>query len=561
MKIKVNNQSIDLAPSHIVGSGGEGDVYVKDGDAYKIYHPTKTPISLSKIKELAVLTDGRVLGPRHPIFDTKGKHIGFQMPVILNPEHFCQVMNFGFCRDHSFGDSAAIELNAKLSDLIRYIHSHGILIVDANEFNFLLSRNLKDIFAIDVDSYQTPTFHATAIMDSIRDRTVKNHQYSEGSDWFSVAILMFQVYTKFHPYKAVNPDYNRKDWLKMMDENISIFSNKSKAPPASKDLNVIPPGHLSWFKKVFLGNERCSPPDPNKQYVAPVGVVAKARVILSTSTFQITHVADFPENIVSVGSVGFSRYTLTEKALYANGKKLADYHDTSARRFLVNGALDLVVGEWNGAANVAKFFYGEGEEKVINSDGGIFSLNGRFYSVNGNDFSEWRFNKMGQKYVPLSSVLVKLFNKSQVFDGGVFSYFGTNTYAILPYTSGKATKLHLTELDQHRITSAKYRKGFLITMSEFGGKYFRNVFKFNENHTEYNVRQIAARNLEQVNFIVLDNGVCVSIVEDEYVEGFKDNACIKRIDNPPFDSSMKMFSDGNEWFFVDGKSIFKGKTN
>ena len=66
--------------------------------------------------------------------------------------------------------------------------------------NFLIDRDMQHVLFIDVDSYQTAGFPATAIMDSIRDR--HSSTYSAGTDWFSFAILAFQMFVGVHPYRG-----------------------------------------------------------------------------------------------------------------------------------------------------------------------------------------------------------------------------------------------------------------------------------------------------------------------------------------------------------------------
>ena len=56
------------------------------------------------------------------------------------------------------------------------------------------TKGQREVF---VDSYQTAHYPATAIMPSVRDWKVPLHDFSELSDWFSFAIVSFQVFLGF----------------------------------------------------------------------------------------------------------------------------------------------------------------------------------------------------------------------------------------------------------------------------------------------------------------------------------------------------------------------------
>jgi DNA-binding helix-hairpin-helix protein with protein kinase domain len=112
----------------------------------------------------------------------------------------CQVFPGSFRTRHGFSTDAALRLVRRLQEGVRTVHSHGILIVDLNEMNFLVSDSFGEIYFIDVDSYQTPSFPATALMESVRDRHAK--RFSTSTDWFSFAIVSFQMFVGIHPFKG-----------------------------------------------------------------------------------------------------------------------------------------------------------------------------------------------------------------------------------------------------------------------------------------------------------------------------------------------------------------------
>ena len=111
---------------------------------------------------------------------------------------------------------------------------------------------------IDVDSYQTPGFKATALMDSVRDRHCHNNQFTPDTDWFSFGIVSFQMFIGIHPYKGKHPDLADMD-ARMM-QNISALNKAVSVPKVCYAFDVIPQAYLCWYKAVFEQGKRCAPP-------------------------------------------------------------------------------------------------------------------------------------------------------------------------------------------------------------------------------------------------------------------------------------------------------------
>ena len=256
MNIIVSGKNIRLGKSCFVAQGGEGSVYAKDGVAYKIYSDPKKMISESKINELSKLTLKNIIKPLD-IITSNRKPVGYTMKFLRNTFPLCQVFTKSFRTRHNIQQDTILNLVYKLRDLVEHVHSKKILIVDLNEMNFLVGNKFKTPYAIDVDSYQTQSFSATAIMESIRDRHC-NGKFTQGSDWFSFAILSFQLFVGIHPYKGKHPTVKTMD--ERMKLNISVLNKNVRIPKACQDLSVIPDKFMKWFKMVLEDGERIPPP-------------------------------------------------------------------------------------------------------------------------------------------------------------------------------------------------------------------------------------------------------------------------------------------------------------
>ena len=111
-----------------------------------------------------------ILRPQRVLLDARNRPVGYTMRRVRNAHVLCQLFNRAFRERLGIAPEAMLALVRQLQEGVRYVHERGILIVDLNEMNFLLDDRQRQILFIDVDSYQTPGFPATALMESVRDR-------------------------------------------------------------------------------------------------------------------------------------------------------------------------------------------------------------------------------------------------------------------------------------------------------------------------------------------------------------------------------------------------------
>ena len=93
------------------------------------------------------------------------------------------------------------------------------------------------LFIIDVDSYQTPGFPATAADGQRPGPPCRG--FSEETDWFSFAIVSFQMFAGIHPYRGNYPALPRPE---TPDEaNVSVLNPRCHVPKVCYPFSVIPP--------------------------------------------------------------------------------------------------------------------------------------------------------------------------------------------------------------------------------------------------------------------------------------------------------------------------------
>lgn len=556
----VNGKTISLTQSDWLASGGQGSVFKKSGTAYKLYTNPSDMIPVGKIQELSALDNlDNVLGPKDTIY--KGNSVvGFTMKFVKDTEFLCRLFTRGFRDKNGVSQTTINGLVKRIQETAHGIHKAGILIVDANPFNFLVSGKFDEVFFIDVDSYKTKSYPANALMESVRDRKVKNNQFTELSDWFSVGCVMFELYIGCHPYKGRHPDFAPKDWSIMMDRGISVFNKKCKLPPSCYDLSVIPSGHLRWFEAVFERGDRLPPPAPDQ--MAPTGPI-KAQIIQSNDKFNISLLYKLNGRIIYANFVDGICYAMTNDSVFANGREVANITPAGKANDIVRALIptqgDLpIVAELNRTTEKLRCYTLKGKDIIEVESNGFFISNSCLYTVIGDSLVEISFVNTGAKTNAMQSIIGNVFHSHRVCAGMIVqNILGTCRLAI-PYESGRCAIIRAKELDGVRIVDAVYDSGIAIFLCERGGNYERVTLVFAksawQNSTApYSIRVEKNVNLHDIQLVIKDNGVCVSMSEDNF-EVFLDNSKVKLIPSP-LNGNERLFGFKNDIFVANGDSI------
>jgi serine/threonine protein kinase len=137
------------------------------------------------------------------LLNDHNKPIGYTMKYLTDTYQLVRLFTKKFRDVNNIKPNQILKLVQHMQNVIhKNIHPNRILLVDINENNFLVDKQFKTVHFIDVDSYQTPFFPATALMESVRDRHTKG--FNENSDWFSFAVLSFQMFIGIHPFRGTH---------------------------------------------------------------------------------------------------------------------------------------------------------------------------------------------------------------------------------------------------------------------------------------------------------------------------------------------------------------------
>ena len=548
---------VRLGASDFVARGGEGSIYVKGSTAYKIYNDPASAIPPAKIQELSALALPNIVRPLSLLLDAKNRPAGYSMRAVGRSYALCQLFPKAFRRRNNLGPDSALRLVRRLREGVSHVHDRGILIVDLNEMNFLVSGDFSEIFFIDVDSYQTPSHAATVLMESVRDRHAR--AFTTGSDWFSFAVVSFQTFVGIHPYKGTYPPLqNLPDQATKLDArmraNVSVLRPGVSVPASCLPFSVIPPAYLDWYRAVFEEGKRVPPPDGAHVTLATAGPGAPPAV--GSRHFELTELTEFDAEIIHHdGPV-----TVTRQSIYFDGerfaKPLADVTVAATPRLRrpVAAYMDGAAPRFRDLAGSRDLALGIGCEEIMQCGGQFYVRQSE--SVFAVEFVELRDRiLLGVK--PVANVMIK---STRMFEGLAIQNLLGAYYASIPSPRGACRQVRLPELDGYRIIDARLYRNVLVAVGARGGRYDKLVFRFDDDFGAYDSRALPGVPSTDINFTVLDGGVVLHAADEgtlEVFSRFKNSADVKTFQDPSIGGDDRLFHSGRQALIARGRKLYK----
>lgn len=266
----LDKQQVNLTDNHYITSGGEGDIYKKDNWIIKLYQNPAVIESNKLLKLKSLFNQDEIIVPKGLVFDNSQNVIGYYMPFVC-AESMVKSFSNEWRQQNSFDMKKSVALISNMQKVQSHIHSKNVIMVDANEMNYLF-KNEQPIY-LDSDSWQFDNYQAKVIMPSIRDWHSK--EFNELTDWFSWGIVSFQVLTGIHPYKGF---HKVKSLEERMKQNISVFNADVKLNSAVRDFGDIPTNIKDWYYATFEKGSREIPP--------PIVANTATRVAKKTTTYS-----------------------------------------------------------------------------------------------------------------------------------------------------------------------------------------------------------------------------------------------------------------------------------
>ncbi|MDP3653133.1 MAG: hypothetical protein Q8R67_15760 [Rhodoferax sp.] len=277
---------VALTQTDYLATGGEGVVYAKGSYVYKLYLDPAGARARGiedKLKLLQAIRHPHIVAPTDVLLNPQHEVVGFYMPQASGVP-LVKTFTNAWRDPNNFGIRESLALVENMRLAVVEAHQAGAVLVDANEMNYLADGTAPRL--LDVDSWQIGAFKASAIMPSIRD--VHSADFTPLTDWFSWAVVSFQVLAGIHPYKGVHPDFKRGDLQARMLANASVFDPRVSVNAGVRDYATCLPGALlDWYRDVFQHGLRSAPPGVHAARVVALSPTSKRA--MRTATSQTTH--------------------------------------------------------------------------------------------------------------------------------------------------------------------------------------------------------------------------------------------------------------------------------
>lgn len=545
--LRGKNKKIRFNQNNFVAKGGEGSIYRIGNTVYKIYEDPSLVIPEAKIQELSTIQESNVIKPLDIVLDSKNKMVGFTMKYV-DGESLCKLFTNDFRNRNNISEDQILELVENIKETTAKIHNEDCLIVDGNELNYLVDdKDFVTPYFIDVNSWQTKSFPATAIMPSIRDWRAK--KFTTHSDWFSFAIVTFQLFIGIHPFKGKIKGYKKNDFRQRVIDCVSVFNKKVGVPASARDIDLIPTHYKDWYYNLFEKGDRSAP--PTKAGIR--GPVASRRiVVVSSNTFEIKELNEFDSDIVYHSYENGIEVVKTRKKIYINNKEYYVSKDVEVL-FTPQQQRSVFVKIENGEVkfhlpqdNINLHQTISCEEKMI--------VGNRLFLKSGGNIFETQFQDYGPNvFLSTLKTWQIMPYSSELFSGVIYQNILGKAFLTI-IGDGSFYSIPIPELDEYKIIGAKREHDICVVIAHKENSYHRFVFSFDKSQYSYRVTNDI--DFYQPNFTVLDNGIAIMITEDSHLEIFKKGGNVKEIVDSTIDSSMKLTKSGIGARFFKGNKLF-----
>ena len=505
--------SVTLAQNDFKASGGEGDIYLKNGKAYKIYQDVSKVIPEAKIHELSTLSLPTIIKPENILLNDKNNPVGYSMRVVPDSYTLCQLFPKAFKNRNNLTSDKLCKILLDLRAGIQHVHDRNIIVVDVNELNFLVSKDFFNTFFIDVDSYKTKSFNPTAIMDSVRDRHTK--EFTALTDWFSFGVIAFNLLTGIHPFRgSYQPYSNIKDLQANLDarmlNNISVLNKDVKVPPVVEKFSSIPKAWYDWFLAIFEQGKRVAPPRDLIEQVliaAPVIKISSKLIVEAYIQLKDTVTCVDGDFVYTAGEVFYKNKSLkipTNSVVFLSKQLNKPYAVFLQGRdvLIADVALDTL------------------EKQNFQADE-IMCYDNTVYLRAGDKLLYLDILEIGPKLLVSPKLVCGIMpHATKVFKGCVIqNILGRHVVSILD-KPGVNRQFEIKELAGTSVIDAKFENGVLIVSAIEKAVQKHFILKVAQQSTAYSLRVVESGDV--VNFITLDNGICI-YANDGKLELFSNN--------------------------------------
>jgi hypothetical protein len=541
-------KKITLTRADFKAQGGEGSVYVKGKTAFKVYADPAKMISPGKIAELTALTQPEIIRPQQILTDAAQTPIGYTMDCVPKGIPLCQTFAKAFRDRERLTPDRMLRLVRALQAGVAHVHAQGLLIVDLNETNFLADDRFEHVYFIDVDSYQTPSYPATALMDTVRDRHAST--FSPETDWFAFAIVSFQMFIGIHPYKGKHPTLKTLD--ERMQANVSACRPEIALPAACLPFDVIPDIYRQWYRAVLDQGVRCPPPDRLDAAVLILPPIIKRHA--GSQCYDVEELQEFDAEVLRFAH----GLVVTSDGVIVGGRPLL----TSQVQIGIVPQTGHAVAAWIDRGCLRFYDLHQGGPLIADiAADEVMATEGRLYAKNGPSLLEIEFSALPARTLVHAKLMANVLEQAtQVFEGVALQNMLGAWYATLLPARGQAYQVRLPEIDGCHVIDAKFQNRVLILAVAQGGQYDTLILRFDKHFQTYDVRRRADVPTPEINFVVLDSGVCLHLNANDELEVFSHrlgDQTLKILSDAALGGDCRLFKNGTQALFARGRTLYK----
>ncbi|TAI67630.1 hypothetical protein [Bradyrhizobium sp. Leo170] len=516
---------VTLRESDYITTGGEGSIYKTGQTVVKLYtDPNKMARDgmPEKVKMLARLQHPGIVAPHGLVLDDSRKPIGFYMPFVVG-EPMSRVFVSDYRSRTGFGEWDAVAVTQCMFDIVAYAHTQQVLLVDANELNWLVhftKGNAASASVIDVDSWAIGRWPATVIMPSIRDWSAK--AFSPETDWFAWGIVAFQVFTGIHPFKGRIEGYKPGDLVRRMKDNASVFDQRAKLPLSVRDFSCIPGPLLDWFQATFQLGKRGTPPAPTV-----MGKPAKAAQVMRAVTTAAGGALVFEKLFARTGDP-VTRIWANGAVRLASGE-LCDLETGMSIAYQMPADAEVIKvpeGWVISLPTSTEIVFAHIPYEVVGGVGGrrlaeqpllplrrIFRAGKTLFGVTDRQLIELELNDVGRPRMIMDRRWNMLVGATTWLDDVAVTNALGNAFVVLPHAGG-ISQIRVAELDGKTVVAGKACGRFAaFTVVDKQGVYGKVELTFDKTFTRYQA-WVGPADGPELNMAILPRGVVATITDD-----------------------------------------------
>lgn len=499
-------ERLRLSERDFLAEGGEARLYAQGDWVYKLYLDPTRMIPAAKWQELAVLDRPNIIRPQDCLLDATGQPVGFRMRRVRQAVALACLFTNTFRQHHGLTAGSTLTLVQAMQAAVQFIHRHGCLLVDGNEMNYLVSEaGFIEPYLIDVDSYQTPSFPATALLPAIRDWHAST--FSTLTDWFSFAIVTCQLFLGIHPYRGHHPAFAPNDLRGRMQANVSIFNPAVQLPPMVRSFDDLPPAYRHWFHNLFEQGHR-EPPPP---VTGPWQPLAPLPAAPDSGQLSCLPLLQGDAAIRQVYAWQGRLLVLTRRTLYLE----------QAHYPLPVPDVEVI---FTPKRNEPLLAHSEQGRLVLNrADGGtaipcllpadrLLRVANTLYALHQDKLTEVRLTELGDRCLVSPGRVWRLLPQAtRLLRNLLYENVLGRAHLLIPFQPGACQRLPVPELDGYRLVDGVWEPRLAVLIAYRNGQYDRFWLHLDPACSRYQLRKEADLAVPMLNVIRLANDLTVSL--------------------------------------------------